>query len=71
MSLVPWNDSKSNTGAPQTAHTTCEVPLIYVTEREAHLRDDGRLCDIAPTLLTMMGETIPDEMTGNVLVDYR
>nr|WP_297457731.1 2,3-bisphosphoglycerate-independent phosphoglycerate mutase [uncultured Halomonas sp.] len=60
-----------DTGAPQTAHTTCEVPLIYVTRREARLRDDGRLCDIAPTLLTMMGETIPDEMTGNVLVDYR
>lgn len=60
-----------DTGAPQTAHTTCEVPLIYVTLREARLRDDGRLCDIAPTLLTMMGEAIPDEMTGNVLVDYR
>ncbi len=58
------------TGAPQTAHTTCEVPLIYVTQRHARLRDDGRLCDIAPTLLRMMGEAIPDEMTGNVLVDY-
>ena len=60
-----------DTGAPQTAHTTCEVPLIYVTRRQATLRDDGRLCDIAPTLLRMMDEPIPDEMTGNVLVDYR
>ncbi|MFC3283840.1 2,3-bisphosphoglycerate-independent phosphoglycerate mutase [Litchfieldella rifensis] len=58
------------TGAPQTAHTTCEVPLIYVSKRAAKLRDDGRLCDIAPTLLTMMGEAVPQEMTGRVLIDY-
>lgn len=60
-----------DTGAPQTAHTTFEVPLIYVTSRQATLHEGGRLCDIAPTLLRMMGEAIPDEMTGNVLVDYR
>jgi len=60
-----------DTGAPQTAHTTFEVPLVYVTQRQASLRDGGRLCDLAPTLLSMMGESIPDEMTGNVLVDYR
>ncbi|KXS37114.1 MAG: 2,3-bisphosphoglycerate-independent phosphoglycerate mutase [Halomonadaceae bacterium T82-2] len=58
------------TGAPQTAHTTFEVPLIYVTPRPARLAEDGRLCDIAPTLLTMMGEAVPGEMTGNVLVRY-
>ena len=58
------------TGAPQTAHTTFEVPLIYVTPRQARLADDGRLCDIAPTLLAMMGEAVPGEMTGNVLVSY-
>lgn len=58
------------TGAPQTAHTTFEVPLIYVTQRQATLKEGGRLCDIAPTLLTMLDEAIPDEMTGNVLVDY-
>lgn len=59
------------TGNPQTAHTTFQVPLVYVTRRQATLRDDGRLCDIAPTLLTMMGEPIPDDMTGNVLIEYR
>ncbi|EPC00674.1 phosphoglyceromutase [Litchfieldella anticariensis FP35 = DSM 16096] len=59
------------TGAPQTAHTTCEVPLIYVSKRAATLRDDGRLCDIAPTLLTMMGEAVPQEMTGQVLIDFQ
>mgnify|MGYP002028682027 CR=1 FL=1 len=57
------------TGAPQTAHTTCEVPLIWVTQRQAKLRDDGRLCDLAPSLLTMMGEAIPEEMTGQVLTE--
>ncbi|MBF8222568.1 2,3-bisphosphoglycerate-independent phosphoglycerate mutase [Halomonas sp. 328] len=59
-----------DTGAPQTAHTTFAVPLVYVTPRQARLRDGGRLCDIAPTLLTMMGEAIPPEMTGQVLIDF-
>ena len=58
------------TGAPQTAHTTNVVPLIYVTKRPARLKDDGRLCDLAPTLLRMMNQEIPEEMTGRVLVDY-
>lgn len=57
------------TGAPQTAHTTFEVPLIYVGERPARLADDGSLCDIAPTLLTMMDQPIPGEMTGRVLIE--
>ncbi|MCL7941411.1 2,3-bisphosphoglycerate-independent phosphoglycerate mutase [Halomonas sp. ATCH28] len=57
------------TGAPQTAHTTFEVPLIYVGERPARLLDDGSLCDIAPTLLTMMDQPIPEEMTGRVLIE--
>ncbi|WP_148252419.1 2,3-bisphosphoglycerate-independent phosphoglycerate mutase [Aidingimonas lacisalsi] len=59
------------TGAPHTAHTTFEVPLVYVGERSARLLDDGRLCDIAPTLLAMMGEAIPDEMTGQTLIDWQ
>jgi len=58
------------TGNPQTAHTTFEVPLIYVTQRDAKLAADGRLCDLAPTLLTMMGQSVPEEMDGKVLVDY-
>ncbi|MGM0987247.1 MAG: 2,3-bisphosphoglycerate-independent phosphoglycerate mutase [Pseudomonadota bacterium] len=59
-----------DTGAPQTAHTTFEVPLIYVGERPARLVDDGSLCDIAPTLLTMMDQPIPEEMTGRVLIEH-
>ncbi|MDR9438258.1 MAG: 2,3-bisphosphoglycerate-independent phosphoglycerate mutase [Halomonas sp.] len=57
------------TGAPQTAHTTFEVPLIYVGERPARLAEDGSLCDIAPTLLTIMDQPIPKEMTGRVLIE--
>jgi len=59
------------TGEPQTAHTTFEVPLVYVGARPATLVDDGSLCDIAPTLLTMMDQPIPEEMTGRVLIEYR
>jgi len=58
------------TGAPQTAHTTFEVPLIYVGERPARLRDDGSLCDIAPTLLSMMDQPAPAEMSGRSLIEF-
>mgnify|MGYP003853403461 CR=1 FL=1 len=56
------------TGNPQTAHTTFPVPLIYIGKRSARLKDDGRLCDLAPTLLTMMGQEVPSDMTGEVLI---
>ncbi|WP_129139806.1 2,3-bisphosphoglycerate-independent phosphoglycerate mutase [Modicisalibacter coralii] len=59
-----------SSGNPHTSHTTFQVPLVYVTQRQARLRDGGRLCDLAPTLLAMMGEAVPAEMTGDVLVDY-
>ncbi|MFP4263120.1 MAG: 2,3-bisphosphoglycerate-independent phosphoglycerate mutase [Halomonas sp.] len=59
-----------DTGAPQTAHTTFEVPLIYVGERPARLVDDGSLCDIAPTLLGMMDQPVPEEMSGRVLIEW-
>ena len=52
---------------PHTAHTSNLVPLIYVG-RAGHLRSGGSLLDIAPTLLTLMGITLPDEMTGKSLV---
>ena len=58
------------TGNPQTAHTTFDVPLIYVGQRPARLLDDGSLCDIAPTLLTLMDQPVPEEMTGRVLIDF-
>ncbi|MCE8052660.1 2,3-bisphosphoglycerate-independent phosphoglycerate mutase [Halomonas daqingensis] len=58
-----------DTGVAQTAHTTFEVPLIYVGPDAVTLLDDGRLCDIAPTLLTMMRQPIPEEMSGRVLIE--
>jgi len=59
-----------NTGGPHTAHTTFDVPVILVDRgrRDATLRDDGRLADLAPTLLEMMGLDVPEEMTGRSLI---
>jgi len=58
------------TGLPMTAHTSNPVPLILVgsgAEGKA-LRDGGRLCDIAPTLLELLGLPQPAEMTGQSLL---
>ncbi len=55
-------------GGPHTAHTTNLVPVILVGGPEgAHLRD-GRLADLAPTLLELMGLPQPAEMTGESLI---
>jgi 2,3-bisphosphoglycerate-independent phosphoglycerate mutase len=57
------------TGEPHTAHTVGPVPLVYLGRR-AHLRDDGSLRDIAPTLLALLGLPAPQEMTGRSLVEF-
>jgi 2,3-bisphosphoglycerate-independent phosphoglycerate mutase len=57
-------------GQPHTAHTNNMVPLIYVGSRRATLRADGALCDLAPTLLQMMGLAQPQEMTGRSLINF-
>ncbi|WIX32904.1 2,3-bisphosphoglycerate-independent phosphoglycerate mutase [Salinicola sp. JS01] len=61
------------TGNPHTAHTTFMVPLVYVhrdgQDDAATLQADGRLCDLAPTLLHMLHQPVPEEMTGNVLIE--
>lgn len=58
------------TGGPHTAHTTYDVPLIVVdTEfKNAELKSGGRLADIAPTALKLLGIEQPAEMTGESLV---
>ncbi len=58
------------TGGPHTAHTVGAVPLYVIGEgfKQAKLRGGGRLADIMPTLLTMMGLSVPDEMTGQSLI---
>lgn len=60
-------DTEAN--EPFTAHTTNPVPLIKVDDnRNVGLMDGGKLCDIAPTMLDMMGLEIPAEMTGHSLL---
>jgi len=54
--------------SPNTAHTTNKVPCILIQPNKEFKIDDGRLADIAPTLLTMMGIDVPVEMTGSVLL---
>jgi 2,3-bisphosphoglycerate-independent phosphoglycerate mutase len=58
------------TGGPQTAHTTFPVPLYVYGEpfRGATLREGGRLADVMPTALTMLGLDVPAEMTGRSLL---
>lgn len=56
------------TGGPHTAHTTNPVPLVMVDSRKSvPLRSGGALCDVGPTLLTMLGLDLPPEMTGKDL----
>lgn len=58
-----------DTGAPFTAHTTNPVPFILVNYDSAYtLKEGGKLADIAPTLLEMMGLEKPEEMTGESLL---
>jgi len=56
-------------GSPNTAHTTSLVPCILVDDSYKGKLKDGKLGDLAPTILTLMGIPIPKEMTGTVLID--
>jgi 2,3-bisphosphoglycerate-independent phosphoglycerate mutase len=57
------------TGGPHTAHTTSPVPLVVVDpDGDRELRQGGALCDVGPTILSMLGVERPSEMTG---VDLR
>lgn len=55
---------------PFTAHTTNPVPCILVDDsrKSVELREGGRLCDLAPTLLNLMELPVPQEMTGKTLI---
>jgi len=59
-----------NTGGPHTAHTTYPVELIVVDDRMKGKKmvQDGRLADVAPTALHMMGISKPGEMSGRSLI---
>ncbi len=59
--------TNEETGQAHTAHTSLPVPLIYVG-REATALENGKLSDLAPTMLTLMGMEVPAEMTGKPLM---
>jgi 2,3-bisphosphoglycerate-independent phosphoglycerate mutase len=56
------------TGQPHTQHTTGPVPLVYLGARPASLREGGALCDVAPTLLDLLGLPAPAAMSGRSLL---
>ena len=62
------DEMKDSDGNTLTAHSLNDVPLVNISEDAAELKDGGRLCDIAPTLLKLMDFAIPEEMTGNPLI---
>jgi 2,3-bisphosphoglycerate-independent phosphoglycerate mutase len=55
------------TGGVHTAHTTNPVPFVAVAAEAARLRPGGSLCDVAPTVLRLLGIEAPVEMTGRDL----
>jgi 2,3-bisphosphoglycerate-independent phosphoglycerate mutase len=57
------------TGQPHTAHTSDPVPFIYKGRPAKIIHQTGALCDVAPTLLYLMGLKIPEEMTGKSLLE--
>jgi 2,3-bisphosphoglycerate-independent phosphoglycerate mutase len=59
------------TKQPHTAHTTNLVPCIYVGRPATMLKETGKLIDVAPTILNLIGIAIPKEMTGEVLLQLK
>lgn len=58
---------RDDQGGPDTNHTAAPVPLVLVGAKKPLHLQSGRLGDVAPTLLTLMGWPVPSEMTGTVL----
>jgi len=56
-------------GSPNTAHTKNPVPFFLLNAADGTRVSDGKLGDIAPTVLKLMGLDVPGEMTGKALVD--
>ena len=58
-----------STGKPHTAHTTNEVPFVVINApKDIELKQDGALCNVAPTVLELMGIKKPDEMDCSSLI---
>jgi 2,3-bisphosphoglycerate-independent phosphoglycerate mutase len=56
-------------GTPNTAHSLNDVPCVYVTANKDAKIENGRLADVAPTILQIMGLEQPAEMTGKGLIE--
>ncbi|OBT16420.1 phosphoglycerate mutase (2,3-diphosphoglycerate-independent) [Vibrio sp. UCD-FRSSP16_10] len=59
------------TGGIHTAHTNLPVPLIYVGNKDLEFKENGKLSDLAPTMLKLTDIEIPAEMSGQVLVNLK
>jgi len=58
------------TGKPQTAHTTNEVPFVIINaDKKYKLKEDGALCNVAPTILELLGIKKPEEMECDSLIE--
>ena len=55
-------------GTPNTAHSLNPVPFVYVTDNAKAHTENGRLADVAPSILHIMGIVQPEEMTGHDLI---
>jgi 2,3-bisphosphoglycerate-independent phosphoglycerate mutase len=56
------------TGGPHTAHTTNPVPFVLIDgDSQPDLREGAALCDVGPTVLSLLGVEVPPEMTGTDL----
>ena len=60
---------KNEDGSPNTQHTTNQVPFILAQKSNDWNVKHGKLGDIAPSILTLMGINIPEEMSGNIIVE--
>jgi 2,3-bisphosphoglycerate-independent phosphoglycerate mutase len=56
------------TGEPHTAHTLFDVPVVAVNAPKGTRLENGRLADVAPTMLALMGIAKPKPMTGHSLL---
>ena len=56
-------------GTPNTAHSLNPVPFIYVTDNNSAKVKNGRLADVAPSILHIMGLEQPEDMTGENLIE--
>ncbi|MEG2353974.1 MAG: 2,3-bisphosphoglycerate-independent phosphoglycerate mutase [Clostridium sp.] len=57
-----------STGKPMTSHTTNKVPFLWISDNAGELREEGKLADIAPTMLQVLKLDKPCEMTGESLI---